>query len=193
MTTSSPAAIWSTFTDPDTGATFYVRVRLADTDGMPVAIGLEIRGDRPGDYDGPAPDSSGEVAPITATMLRKVKVGAMVRTAANDAGMATGPERGSRGLSVDHYREVAKLYVTTKLSGESGSMAVADRWKVKRTTASQWIHRARHRYGFIKLESGQLAYDPWVSAPEPKPKPGKRLVPVKVRKQELITPFMGRD
>jgi hypothetical protein len=54
---------------------------------------------------------------------------------------------GPKGLGLDHYEEVARIYLTAPT--RMPTVAVKDHFGVEITTANKWIERARHVYGLI--------------------------------------------
>lgn len=54
---------------------------------------------------------------------------------------------GRRGHGLDHYEEVARVYLAAK--ARRPTKAVMDHFNVERSTANKWVERARHDYGLL--------------------------------------------
>jgi hypothetical protein len=63
--------------------------------------------------------------------------------------------QGPRTSSVAFYGEVAKVYRGALIAHESPTKAVAERWKVTRTLAATWVHRARKTGLLSKTNQGR--------------------------------------
>ncbi len=58
--------------------------------------------------------------------------------------------KGRRGHQLDHYEEVARVYLAAKARP---TLAVMDHFEVERSTANKWVGRARHDFGLIPQTS----------------------------------------
>lgn len=60
----------------------------------------------------------------------------------------SGPGR-KRVYDRDHFVDVASTYATAHSRGQSPTQAVADRWKISRSTAAKWVYRARNEHRLL--------------------------------------------
>lgn len=74
------------------------------------------------------------------------------------------PKRGRPSLGVEHYRQVAHVYLDALAQGRADPVSAVQQWwavqpasggeQASKTQASKWVWRARHEHGLLRDQVG---------------------------------------
>lgn len=155
----------------NSGDSWFAVLHLSPLRGRMECVGVELLS-----YPAGSAEAIGELRPVTASLIRQFRLGEVLSTEleemaepwsvvanseeeldllvsqkATEAEAARDAAKGSgqRGHPPAHYAKVADVYARAWADGGNPTATVAERFRVSRATAAQWVARARER-GFLE-------------------------------------------